>query len=88
MLKQFDLFLAGVETDEKHQGLLEIRPTLKLMIAADPARKAKDVALFETCTTLRDAALQVQAGTKEAVDAFVAKEGACPMLPVASHLRY
>jgi len=49
---------------------LEIRPTLKKMMAADPARKAKDAALFASAEALKVRALEHQEGFRNAISAF------------------
>jgi len=62
--------------DEQHAVLLEIEPTLKLMMAADPARKSTDASLFQVASRLRDAALEQQAITKQGMAEFEAAEKA------------
>jgi len=49
---------------------LEIRQTLKRMMAADPARRAKDASLFESAEALKVRALEHQEGFRNAISAF------------------
>ena len=55
---------------------LPIRQTIEVLMAADPARIEKDAALVDSCGALRDAALEAQAGVKQAVVDFEAREQA------------
>jgi len=60
--------------DERYEALLEIKPMMRVLMAADPARKQLDAALFETASSMRDAALEQQGRMKQVVRDFAVNE--------------
>ena len=73
---QFAAAAAAEGEEPKLSGSVPIRQTIEVLMAADPARIEKDAALVDSCGALRDAALEVQAGVKQAVVDFEAREQA------------